>query len=109
MTDTAVFSQLQRSAAQIEKATAAATEITQNLTETSRKINNENNTIGVLLNDAEFARQLKTTMGNLESSTDELDETIKAVQNNFFLKGYFKRKAIRDAKDDAKKAKTQQK
>jgi len=109
LTDTAAFSQLKRSMAELERTTATATEIANNLKQTSQKINNNNSAVGVLINDETFANQLKQTMSNLESSTSELGETMEAVQNNFLLKGYFKRKAVRDARNAEKAAAQEQK
>ncbi|QNF34133.1 MCE family protein [Adhaeribacter swui] len=102
LTDTAVFKRLERSVSNIENATASATDITNNLKQVSNKVNSDSNAVSVLLNDPVFAEQLRNTMTNLESSSDDLDETLKAVQNNFLLKGYFRRKAVRDAKEAAK-------
>jgi phospholipid/cholesterol/gamma-HCH transport system substrate-binding protein len=102
LTDTSVFNQLKASVTQLEQTTATATEITKNLQQSSAKLNQDNNALGVLLNDAAFATQLRTTMKNLESGSDELGETMKAAQNNFLLKGYFKRKAVRDARNEEK-------
>jgi len=107
LTDTVAFSQLKTSLAQLEQTTATATQIANDLKQTSQKINNNNSAVGVLINDENFAAQLKQTMSNLESSTTELGETMQAVQNNFLLKGYFKRKAIRDARN-AEKAQVQE-
>jgi phospholipid/cholesterol/gamma-HCH transport system substrate-binding protein len=105
LTDTTVFNQLRASVTQLEQPTATATEITNNLKQTSAKLNQENNALGVMLNDEAFASQLKTTMKNLESGSAELGETMKAAQGSFLLKGYFKRKAVRDAKNEAKQNK----
>ena len=102
LTDTVVFKRLEKSIANIERATAAANDITNNLKQVSTKVNSDSNAVSVLLNDPVFAEQLRNTMTNLESSSDDLDETLKAVQNNFLLKGYFRRKAVRDAREAAK-------
>jgi len=102
LTDTVVFKRLEKSIDNIERATASATDITNNLKQVSTKVNSDSNAVSVLLNDPVFAEQLRNTMTNLESSSDDLDETLKAVQNNFLLKGYFRRKAVRDAKEAAK-------
>jgi phospholipid/cholesterol/gamma-HCH transport system substrate-binding protein len=105
LTDTTVFSQLKASVGQLEQTTATATEITNNLKQTSAKLNQSNNALGVMLNDEAFATQLKTTMKNLETGSAELGETMKAAQGSFLLKGYFKRKAVRDARNEAKQNK----
>ncbi|MGF1583727.1 MAG: hypothetical protein ACFCUM_00270 [Bacteroidales bacterium] len=67
--------------------------MTENLYDASQKLNNNNNSVGVLLNDEHFSTQLKNTMGNLESSTERLDENLEALQHNFLFRGYFKRNA----------------
>ena len=102
LTDTLVFNQIKTSVTELKQTTAAAAGLTTNLKQVSDKLNADNNAVGVMLNDEQFANSLKTTMGNLVSGTDEFAETMKAVQNNFLLKGYFRRKAIRDAKNEAK-------
>ena len=98
LTDTAVFGQLRSSVAQLEKTSVAAAEMTQNLSNTTRKLDNTDNAVGVLLNDPQFATQLKNTMGVLEKSSVSLNENLEALKTNFLLKGYFKRKATREAK-----------
>jgi phospholipid/cholesterol/gamma-HCH transport system substrate-binding protein len=108
LTDTAVFSQLRSSVAQLEKTSTAAAEITQNLNKTTQKLDDPDNAVGVLLNDPQFATQLKNTMGLLEKSSESLDENLEALKTNFLLKGYFKRKATREAKQlDRQKAREQ--
>lgn len=102
LTDTVVFNQLRSSVSELKQTTSAAADMTENLQQVSSKLNNPNNTIGVILTDEQFANQLKNTMTNLEAGSGEFGETMKAVQNNFLLKGYFKRKAVRDAKNAAK-------
>jgi hypothetical protein len=47
---------------------------------------------------------MKTTIRNLQTSSEKLDEDLEAVQHNFLLRGFFRKKA----KSDAKKAKAAQ-
>ena len=49
-----------------------------------------------MLNDQAFNQNLKNTMKNLEEGSVLLNEDLKALQSNFFFKGYFKKQ------DDAK-------
>ncbi|WP_018478287.1 MlaD family protein [Pontibacter roseus] len=98
MTDKEVFEQLKTSMAQLEEATASANEITENLRTTTNRLNNNNNAVGVLLNDQEFAKQLQSTMQNLETSTQKFDQNMQALQNNFLLRGFFRKQAKEEAK-----------
>jgi phospholipid/cholesterol/gamma-HCH transport system substrate-binding protein len=91
-----VFANLRQSVEQLQRTSASAAEMTANLNETSTKLNDDKNAVGVLLNDQQFATQLKGTMENLETSTDKLDENMEALQHNFLFRGYFKRKAKRE-------------
>jgi phospholipid/cholesterol/gamma-HCH transport system substrate-binding protein len=99
LTDTVVFSNLRSSIAQLQQTTTSAAEVTKNFKEASSQLNNSNNTLGALMNDKELASNLKKTMENLGTSTEKLDENMEALQHNFLLRGYFKRKAKRGAKE----------
>jgi phospholipid/cholesterol/gamma-HCH transport system substrate-binding protein len=93
VTDTIVFSNLKSVVAQLQQAATQASAITTSLKETTGQLNNKNKPIGLLLNDEETASQLKNTMKNLETSTQKLDENMEALQHNFLLRGFFRRKA----------------
>ncbi|PVY40131.1 MlaD family protein [Pontibacter virosus] len=97
-TDKEVFQQLKNSMTQLEEATASTSEITENLRTASSRLNNNNSAVGVLLNDQQFAKQLQSTMQNLETGTEKLDQNMEALQNNFLLRGFFRRKAKEEAK-----------
>lgn len=102
LTDTVVFSQLRSSVAQLQQASATASQMTNNLEQASDRLNTNDNAIGMLLNDINFAATLRTTLYNLESSTQKLDQNMKALQSNFLLRGYFRRQ-----EQDIKKAQQQ--
>lgn len=106
LTDTAVFNNLEESVAQLNRATQSATQMAENLQQASQKFNNEDNAVGVLLNDPQFANQLQRTMQNLETSSEKLDENMRALQSNFLFRGYFRRqeKAQRKAAEEAAEA-----
>ncbi|WP_316739097.1 MlaD family protein [Pedobacter aquatilis] len=93
LTDTAIFGKLEQSAAQLQKATQSASGMAANLETASSKLKSNDNTAGLLLNDAETARQVKSIMVNLEKSSKKLDEDLEALQSNFLLRGFFKKRA----------------
>ncbi|WP_338088599.1 MlaD family protein [Pontibacter litorisediminis] len=107
LTDTTVFNSLEQSMAELEKATQSATQMAQNLEQASSKFNNDNNAVGVLLNDPNFARQLQNTMENLETSSQKFDENMEALQSNFLLRGFF-RKREKEQRKAAEEASEQQ-
>ncbi|MEO5999983.1 MAG: MlaD family protein [Chitinophagaceae bacterium] len=93
VTDTMVFSNLKSVVVQLQQAATDATAITANIKEASGGLNDKNKPIGLLINDEQTASQLKNIMKNLETSTQKLDENMEALQHNFLLRGFFRRKA----------------
>jgi phospholipid/cholesterol/gamma-HCH transport system substrate-binding protein len=105
VTDTVIFSRLKTAVAQLQQTTKTATEVANNFKEVSTKVNSSNSPVGVLLNDPQAAADLKATLANLNAGTEKLDENMEALQHNFLLRGFFKKKAKADekaAKDAAK-------
>ncbi len=56
------------------------------------RLNKKNNAVGDLLNDEELAVRLKSTITNLDSASKNLNEDLIAMQHNFLLRGYFRKK-----------------
>ena len=102
LTDTVVFNNLRTAVASLKQTATSAAEMTNNLNKTSNKLNSDKNVLGVLLNDEATGAKLKTTVSNLESSTQKLDENMEALQHNFLLRGFFKKKAKEEAKEKEK-------
>jgi phospholipid/cholesterol/gamma-HCH transport system substrate-binding protein len=90
-----------------------AEELTSNLTDIVRDINQGKGSLGKLLKNDQIARDLattvssaKTTIGNANKTTVTLNEDLKAAQSNFLLRGFFKNKEKAKQKkiDSARKA-----
>ena len=110
VTDTVIFSRLRSTIAQLQQVATTSDSVMNNLNATSVSLNkgvnnlndglsNEKTPIGMLLHDQQAAANIKTTLQNLQSGTKKLDDDLEAVQHNFLLRGFFKKKAKRDARD----------
>jgi phospholipid/cholesterol/gamma-HCH transport system substrate-binding protein len=92
LTDTAIFRGLRRSVADIRSAAA-------DIQAVSNKLNSPNSAAGVLLNDPKAAADLQATLRNLNAGTAKLDTNMEALQHNFLLRGFFKKKKKAEAKE----------
>ncbi len=91
-TDTVVFAQIQSAVKELQKITTTAGDITTNLKQVSAQLQQKDSPAGLLLNDEATANTIKSTILNLESSSKKLDEDLEALQSNFLLRKYFKKK-----------------
>ncbi|RBL90617.1 MlaD family protein [Chitinophaga flava] len=109
ITDTVVFSHLRATMAQMDDAAQKANSVVADLKKASstvsENITNDQSPAGVLLHDQESAESLKKIITNLESSTSKLDQNMEALKHNFLLRGYFRKQAKREKKEQAEKAK----
>ena len=88
--DTIVFRSLRTSILKLQKVADTASAFITNLKEASSNVNTP---VGVLLHDEKAGSELKSVIKNLDSSSVKLDEDLEALQHNFLLKKYFKKKA----------------
>ena len=54
-----------------------------------------------LVSDESLGLKIDSTITNIQKGTSEINETVKAAQNNFLLKGYFNKKKRAEAKKKA--------
>lgn len=91
--DTTLFASLQSTAAQMQQVLNNANDMVADLKKTTDGLQNTNTPAGMLLNDEATAASIKETLKNLQSGTEKLDQNMEALQHNFLLRGYFRRKA----------------
>ncbi len=77
--------------------------LTDNLNKASNKLNTTDNALGVLLNDPKAAVKVQSTLDYLQQSSVKLNDDLEAVQHNFLLKGFFKKRE-KAKQDSLKKA-----
>jgi phospholipid/cholesterol/gamma-HCH transport system substrate-binding protein len=95
VTDTLVFNSVKASALHLQETANTARLLVSNLKQAST---NPNTPLGVLVYDETTGTHLKETIKNLELSSQKLDENLEAMQHNFLLRGFFKKKAKAAAK-----------
>ncbi|WP_153798622.1 MlaD family protein [Foetidibacter luteolus] len=97
VSDTIIFNNLRGTVTQLRDAAYNASLITENLQAASEQINEGDGPVSTLLYDKKTAEQLKATIHNLQTSSQKLDENLEALQHNFLLRGFFKKKRKAEA------------
>lgn len=88
------FAELQRTSTKLKETSTNANLMVMDLKKTtSNLLNDRESTVGVLLHDRTTANNFKSMVDNLESSSEKLDENMKALQANFLFRRYFKKKS----------------
>jgi phospholipid/cholesterol/gamma-HCH transport system substrate-binding protein len=100
VTDTVIFAKLRATISQLQNVADSSQGVIANLKTTGNIINNglnnKNTPAGMLLNDDQSASKIKITLQNLQSASKKLDDDLEALQHNFLLRGFFKKKAKQD-------------
>lgn len=103
LTDTVTFNRIRASVGRLKEAADNASILTDNLNKASSKLNTTDNALGVLLNDPKAALKMQSTLDYLQQSSVKLNDDLEAVQHNFLLKGFFKKRE-KAKQDSLKKA-----
>jgi len=118
ISDTSVMSNLRQimpnlieASEMLNLASANAMALADNLKDATSDLDNTATPAGMILHDEAVARDLRTMVHNLNSSSAKLDEDLLALQHNFLLRGYFRKKdkeAEKAAKDSANAARKEE-
>jgi phospholipid/cholesterol/gamma-HCH transport system substrate-binding protein len=82
--------------------------ITGNLADISDRINHGHAALGKLLRDTTLSSNISSTMKNLKTSSQKLDENMEAAKHNFLFRGFFKKKDREKKKKEEEEAKRKQ-
>lgn len=93
MNDTAFAGTYTTALDNIEETTANAAKASQELQQLSEQLQRDDNAVGVLLKDPNFANNLQRTMNNAADASKKLDENMEALQSNILFRGFFRRQA----------------
>lgn len=100
--DTAMAGKINGIVDNIDRSSKALQQITLNLNATILNAKDGQGVINYLSNDPKLVKQIDSTIVHIESASYRLDENMRAMQDNFLLRGYFKKKK---ANESAKKKK----
>jgi phospholipid/cholesterol/gamma-HCH transport system substrate-binding protein len=96
--DTASANNLRSALSDIMSVADTMSVLTDNLSEFSRTLNDPNGLVYVLSTDTSLANDFRETMSNVKTSTELLNEDLKALQKSTFMKKYFKEKEKEERK-----------
>ncbi len=101
ITDTLLFLHFKETIDRLKEASATISDFANNLKQASGSLNKTDNLAGTILNDQQVATDLKNITRNLNASSEKLDEDLRALQDNFLFKGYFKKQEKQRKKQEA--------
>ncbi len=93
LNDTSFAGVWESSMVNVKSGTEQLLEITEGLGKLTSDLKKKEGAVGLMVSDTAFSNDIRETVHNLNKASGELDETLKAAQNNFLLRGYFKKKA----------------
>ncbi len=90
VTDTVVFNSLKTSVLKLQSIADTATVFVKNLKVAAE---NTKTPVGVMLHDEQAGSDIKTTISNLKTSSENLNKDLEALQHSFLLRKYFKKES----------------
>lgn len=100
VTDTVIFNRLRMTVTSLQAIADSSKIAINNLKIAGNTLNDglqdKDAPLGMLLSDQKSAEKIKGTLNNLQDASKKLDENMEALQHNFLLRGYFKKKAKAD-------------
>jgi phospholipid/cholesterol/gamma-HCH transport system substrate-binding protein len=95
VTDTVMVASLRSTVKELNQVAGNASTF---ITDLKQSANDPKSMVGTLLKDEQSAAHLKETMKNLDSGSKKLDEDLEALQHNFLLRKFFRKKAKEEKK-----------
>lgn len=97
VSDTLIFSKLRSTVGKFQEMADKSNEVISSLQGAANTVNeglkNPNTPAGMFLGDEKTTSSLKATLQNLQSASVKLNDDLEAVQHNFLLRGFFRKKA----------------
>jgi phospholipid/cholesterol/gamma-HCH transport system substrate-binding protein len=95
VTDTVMLRSVKASVSKIQSIADTASVFVNNLKEAGK---NPASPLGVLIHDEKTGADLKTTISNLETSSEKINTVLDAIKHSFLFRGYFKKEAEKTQK-----------
>lgn len=102
LSDTSAANQIRKVFANLEKSGEDVNAITKNLDDYIKEIKSGKGALNHLTQDESFVNELDSTMIQIKEASEKLNDNMEALQHNFLLRGFFKKKERqekREAKD----------
>ena len=107
VSDTIIFNRLRSTVTQLQQVAKSAQAAVSKVDDATLGLKNPSSPIGVLLTDSKAADDLKSTLNNLNMGSQKLDADLEALQHNFLLRGFFRKKE-KIKNDSIKKTRSEQ-
>ncbi len=100
LTDSIAGSQMKNVFSQLETSSMAISEATKMLNEMVFEMKNEDNAINYLINEETLPRNIDSTLIHLKRASEKLDQNMEALRHNFLFRGYFRKQARLEKKNN---------